>query len=155
MAHFITLKSLTDRVKQTAKSFSDGLPYQSKNRLARKLLLWAVNTYPGPPVDTGRLLHSGTAFIGSKKAYNLGGSSGNVVVNEPDSVITITFSAPKKVKDKATQFYHFKGSRWFDYASFQHVNHATNKLWTSVLLAKNGTYAAYKEEVLRTMRHIW
>ena len=161
MAHFITLKSLIDRVEQTRESFSGPLPLpkESMLRLARKFLLWTVNTMSGPPVKTGALKSSGSVYVGSKKVAEIGEPIGparnaHYQVNEPDNVITVAYSTPKVAGDKAKVFYHFGGTRWFDYAEYQHLNHATHKLWMAVLRQK-GVVKAIRNEVDRVFNRIW
>ena len=154
MTHSITLKSFIDKLDKTIDFAKKGLPLQAKAKMAKKLLLWSAST-PGPPVDTGRLLRSGTAWIGKKKVASLGGDSGHTVPDESDNVITISYSSPKLAKDKAKVFYPFGGSHWFDYASYQHKKHAINKLWIQVLLTRGLIERQVDKEVGRAMREIW
>ena len=154
MARSITLKLLIGKIDKTIDLAKDGLPFHSKVRLAKKFLLWTA-TSPGPPVRTGKLLHSGAAWIGEKKVFDLGGFSGHARGDESDAVITISYSAPKKAGKKANVFYTFGGCRWFDYATKQHREHATNKMWIEVLLLNGAISKQIEREYTRILDTIW
>ena len=154
MTHSITLNSFIDKLDKTVDFARNGLSMQAKVRMAKKLLLWTAST-PGPPIDTGRLLRSGTAWIGKTKVASLGGDSGHTVTDESDNIITISYSTPKPAGKKANEFYPFGGSHWFDYSSYQHRKHATNKLWVQVLMSRRLIERQVDKEVAKAMRKIW
>ena len=71
---------------------------------------------PGPPVDTGYLRSSAHAEVRHHQPGEV-------------SRVKITYSAPKHAGENANVFYEMGGTRWFNYAEYQHIHHAHNALW--------------------------
>ena len=94
-------------------------------------LLDETTRNPGPPVDTGRLMASGTAYLGSRMIASNGQPPQPKTYDLPDEPEygTIVYSTPKHAGDNANVYFVFAGTKWFDYATYHHRNHATHSFW--------------------------
>ncbi len=118
---------------ETAKSFLDATTYN-----------------PGPPVGghddkrpghPGKLERSGTAYVGGRVVASNGEiPPQSFEVNKDPAVITIVYSAIEPVKSPkgADKYFVFRGTKWFDYAEKQHIEHAQHKRWVSLTMLHLG-----------------
>ncbi len=105
-------------------------------------LLQETMKNPGPPrppeniYAKGRLMRSGAVYVGSKliATTGVGPSPKHYDVDEPEDTITLVYSTPKPAGLKAKVFYVANGSRWFDYAPFQHMRNKLRAFWVDKVM---------------------
>jgi len=123
--------------------------------IAQRLLAATCLEWPTPPVKSGRLRASGSAFVGNKLIATtdttFGGDVGTPIREwEPgDDHIHILYSTPKPASPRAKVFYVSEGKRWFDYAPYQHRKHKTRRKW---IFRKKRRLPQYAAEMLE---HLW
>lgn len=126
---------------------------QAKNSLAREVLDHAS---PKTPYDTGRLRHSGFAFVDGALRFTSGSRQfHHFKPSNEEDVVTFLFSTPKPASKGANEFYIAAGGKWFDYAyivsqpSGSRIN-SGEKLWI------NTTVKAIATDIIgESFRRVW